>query len=176
MSSQTRALIRPLKVLEAETRAVTNVVVSGAVPAKPPSVVYEAFQRKYDIDKHSPRWKRFFFRYVYLPFNRFCFFRLRLIPPDHLSNGELGWLERQGVFSERWRAEQEAEKYPFGGVEPITFDTGESDCTCAPRSIFPNSVARKKYQKHSREEVGVSAAAMQRLKNALAHSERYEHT
>lgn len=149
---------------------------SAAAPVKLPSTVFEAFQRKYDVDANSPAWKRLFFRYVYLPFNRFCFFKLHLIPPDHLRNGELGWLERQGVFSERWRAEQEAEKYPFGGVEPLAFDTGEDDCTCAPRSIFPNSTARKRYQKHSHQEVGVEVTAMQRLKNALAQSERHEAT
>lgn len=145
---------------------------SGAVPAKLLSVVYEAFQRKYDIDANSPLWKRLFFHRVYLPFNRFCFFRLNLIPPDHLRNGELGWLERQGVFSKKWQAEQEAAKYPFGGVEPLTFDTGESNSTCAPRSLFPNSSARRRYERHSQQTVNVDVTALRRLENVLAQSER----
>lgn len=147
---------------------------SGVVPPKPRSLVYEAFQRKYDIDENSPRWKKLFFRYVFLPFNRFCFFRLQLISPDHTRNGELGWLERQGVFSEQWRAEQEAAKYRFGGVEPLAFDTGEDDCTCSPRSLFPNSSARRKYEKKSQQVVRVEVGAMQRLKNTLALSDRGE--
>lgn len=149
-----------------------NVTGSGVAPARLRSTVYEAFQRKYDIDGNSPVWKRLFFRYVYLPFNRFCFFRLHLIPADHVRNGELGWLERQGVFSEQWRAEQEAAKYRFGGVEPLSFDVGEDDCTCSPRSLFPNSVARRKYERNSQQTVRVDVGAMQRLKYTIEMSDR----
>lgn len=157
---------------------------SGVVPARLPSKVFEAFQRKYNVDAGSPLWKRLFFHWVYLPFNRFSFFKLGLIPPDHLvcghcgsakdRGGRLGWLERQGVFSNQWRAEQEAEKYAFGGVEPLAFDTGEQDCTCKPRSIFPNSVARRRYEKNSHATVGVDVTALQKLANVLASSERGE--
>lgn len=158
---------------------------SEAAPAKAGQVadlstVFEAFQRKYNLDAGTPLWKRVFFRWIYLPFNRFCFFKLRLIPPDHVvcrrcgddkgRNGTLGWLERQGVFSQKWRAEQEAEKYAFGGVEPLAFDTGEQDCTCQPRSIFPNSTARWKYERGSQQTVSVEVGAMQRLKNVLMDS------
>lgn len=158
---------------------------SGVVPAKLPSEVFETFQRKYDLDEGSPLWKRLFHRYVFLPFNWFCFFNLNLIIPDHLlcehcgritrtGKGRLGWLERQGVFSQQWRAEQEAAKYPFGGVEPLAFDTGEQDCTCKPRSIFPNSVARRRYEKNSHATVGVDVTALQKLANTLALSDRAE--
>lgn len=155
---------------------------SAAAPAKVgiPNTVFEAFQRKYNLDAGSPLWKRWFFRWVYLPFNRFCFFKLRLIPPDHVvcgrcgddkgKNGTLGWLERQGVFTQKWRAEQEAEKYAFGGVEPLAFETGEQDCTCQPRSIFPNSTARRKYERGSQQTVSVEVGAMQRLRNVLTDS------
>jgi len=160
---------------------------SAVVPVRLPSTVYEPFQRKYNVDARSPLWKRLFFRYVFLPFNRFCFFRLGLITPDHLlcghcgkvtneRKGTLGWMERQGIFSDQWRAEQEAAKYPFGGVEPLAFNTGEEDCTCRPRSLFPNSAARARYQKHSYATVGVEVTALQRLANVLAQSEHHEAT
>lgn len=165
-----------------------QIQVSGVVPAaagekvERPSSVFETFQLKYNLDLGSPLWRRLFHRWVYLPFNRFCFLKLNLIPPDHLvcgncgsvksKTGKLGWLERQGVFSQQWRAEQEAARYPFGGVEPLAFDTGEQDWTCNPRSIFPNSVARKRYEKNSHATVGVDVTALQKLANTLALSER----
>lgn len=167
-------------------RHLTPALAAGPVEAgeERPSTVFEAFQRKYNLDAGAPPWKRLFFDWIYLPFNRFCFFKLNLIPPDHLEcghcgrakgkDGRLGWVEQQGAFSQQWRAEQEAAKYPFGGVEPVTFDTGEQDCTCKPRSIFPNSKARKRYEKNSHATVGVEVTALQKLANTIALSERCE--
>jgi hypothetical protein len=133
---------------------------------------FESFQRKYDIDSNSPWWKRLFFWYVYMPFVRFAFFNMRIVPMDHVNeNGELGWLERQAVWSERWRALQDAERYPFGGVERLSFNLAEDACTCAPRSEFPNSTVRKKYEGLDRETVEVRQSALERLDKKLAETD-----
>lgn len=152
---------------------------SGAVPAKVgvveavnPKECFESFQRKYDIDQGEPWWKRLFFWYVYMPFARFAFFRMRIVPMDHVNEkGELGWLERQSVWLEEWQAEQDAARYPFGGVERLSFNAAEEVCTCAPRSRFPNSKARKRYERSAHKTVPVTESSLERLSRKILETD-----
>lgn len=133
---------------------------------------FESFQRKYDVDAESPWWKRLFFWHVYMPFVRFAFFRMRIVPMDHVNEkGELGWLERQAVWSERWRALQDAERYPFGGVERLSFNSAEEACTCAPRSQFPNSTARERYEECDAETIPIEQSALARLSRKVTETD-----
>ena len=156
---------------------------SGVVPAKVDQVeaarlknVYKVFQRKYDIDRDSPWWKRLFFWFVYMPFARFAFFKLKIVPMDHVNeHGQLGWTEDQGTWSEEWRALQDAERYPFGGVERLAFNSAEDACTCAPRSQFPNSKARGEYEKLDRETVPIAQSSLERLEKKLTETDAVVH-
>lgn len=148
------------------------------VPAKAPKVVikpkecFESFQRKYDIDASAPWWKRAFFWYVYMPFVRFAFFKMRIVPMDHQDErGQLSWLERQGVWSEEWRAQLDATRYPFGGVERLAFNESEENCTCAPRSQFPNSSAKKGYERNAHKTISVKESSLERLSRKLLETD-----
>jgi hypothetical protein len=150
---------------------------SGAVPAKAPEAVslkecFESFQRKYDVDSNSPWWKKLFFWAIYMPFARFAYFKMRIVPMDHVNEkGQLGWIERQAVWSEQWQAEQDAERYPFGGVERLSFNASEDSCTCAPRSQFPNSRAKKRYERRAHKTVAVTESSMERLSRKLLETD-----
>ena len=71
--------------------------------------VHHVSQRKYNIDSRSPWWKRFFFRFVYLPFNRFAFTRLGIPAVDEVEiDGKkltFCWYEDEGVFEDADAAE-----------------------------------------------------------------------
>lgn len=137
---------------------------------------FESFQRKYDIDRDSPWWKRLFFWFVYMPFVRFSFFKMGIVAMDHVDReGRLGWLERQGVWSEEWRALQDAERYPFGGVERLAFNSAEDACTCAPRSQFPNSTASTKYERLDAETVPIEQSKLERLSRKLLETDPVVH-
>lgn len=130
---------------------------------------FESFQWKYDIDRGSPWWRKIFFWLVYLPFVRFAYFKMKIVPPDHVDErGRLGWLERQGVWSEEWRALQDAEKYPFGGVERLSFNRAERAETCNPRSRFPNSEASERYERLDGDKVQQS---LDRLSQKLTETD-----
>ena len=144
------------------------------VPAKVVKLTecFESFQRKYDIDEDSPWWKKLFFWYVYMPFARFAFFRMRIVPMDHVNEkGQLGWLERGTVWSEEWAALQDAGRYPFGGVERLRFDTPEDAGTCAPRSQFPNSSAKDRYDRNAHRTVPVKETSLERLSRKLRETD-----
>lgn len=137
---------------------------------------FESFQRKYDIDQSAPWWKKLFFWYVYMPFARFAFFKMRIVPMDHVDrNGRLGWIERQSVWSERWQALQDAERYPFGGVERLPFNAPEESCTCAPLSEFPNSKARERYERSANGTISVKESSLERLSRKLAETDPVVH-
>lgn len=158
--------IRPQQIPESEA---APVAVPEAVKLKE---CFESFQRKYEIDRSSPWWKKLFFWLVYMPFVRFAFFKLRIVPMDHVDeSGRLGWIERQGVWAERWQAEQDAERYPFGGVERLSFNAAEDDCTCAPRSLFPNSTVRERYERGANRTVPVTESSLERLSRKLTETD-----
>lgn len=138
-----------------------------------PKECFESFQRKYDVDASAPWWKRAFFWYVYMPFARFAFFKMRIVPMDHVNEkGELGWLERQAVWSEEWQALRDAERYPFGGVERLAFNESEQDCTCAPRSQFPNSKARQRYDREAHKTIPINESSLERLDRKIAETDQ----
>lgn len=145
---------------------------AGRVEAVKLKECFESFQLKYDVDKDSPWWKKAFFWYVYMPFARFSYFKVGIVPMDHVNDkGELGWLERQTVWSERWQALQDAERYPFGGVERLPFNALEQDCTCPPLSEFPNSKARERYERSANKTVSVTESSLERLDRKLTETD-----
>lgn len=142
---------------------------------------FESFQLKYDIDRDAPWWKKLFFWFVYMPFARFAYLKMRIVPMDHLrcayclgpvkEDSRFGWLERQTVWSERWQARQDAERYPFGGVERLPFNAQEDECTCAPQSEFPNSKARERYERSANKTVPVTESSLERLDRKLTETD-----
>lgn len=142
---------------------------------------HESFQLKYDIDRSAPWWKKLYFWCVYLPFARFSFFTVGIVPMDHVrcrrcqtaigEGVQLGWLERQSVWSEQWRALQDAERYPFGGVQRLPFNITEQEETCAPASQFPNSTASEKYERLDAETVPIDQTKLARLSRKLLETD-----
>lgn len=117
---------------------------------------FQTFQWKYDIDDHSPRWKKLFFHLVYLPFIRFCLHTLGIAVPEaivlpnaNLPKGALLMKEWQGCFSSKWRAEQEAAKHRHGGYTEVAFEWSEVSATVTgPRSVCTASaIDRKRNEK-----------------------------
>lgn len=71
--------------------------------------MYHVSQRKYRIDKHCPWWQRAFFRWIYLPFNRFAFKYAHIPALDEVEiDGRkltFCWYEDEGIFDDNDRAE-----------------------------------------------------------------------
>ena len=71
--------------------------------------VHHVSQRKYNIDSRSPWWTRLFFRWIYLPFNRFAFTKLGIPALDEVEiNGKkltFCWYEDEGVFEDADQAD-----------------------------------------------------------------------
>lgn len=127
-------------------------------------------QRKYaeDIMAHTaPWWKELFFRWVYFPFTRWCVFRLEIFPPSGKDkNGDVFWIEDQGVFLDKWKAEQDAAKYPYGLSTKLPFDSSLSANTVLTEQDFPNSPAREKYKRNTRHTIDVEEQDLRLLDEA----------
>lgn len=71
--------------------------------------VHHVSQRKYNIDARCPWWKRLFFRWIYLRFNRFAFTHLGIPALDEVQiDGKkltFCWYEDEGVFEDADQAE-----------------------------------------------------------------------
>lgn len=142
---------------------------------------FESFQLKYDIDRSSPWWKKLYFWCLYLPFARFSFFKVGIVPMDHVrcvhcrtaaqENRQLGWLERQTVWAEEWEALRDAERYPFGGVQRLPFNIKEKEETCSPLSQFPNSKVRERYERYANKSVSVPESSLERLSRKLTETD-----
>lgn len=94
--------------------------------------VYCVTQRKYGIDKHSPWWQRWFFRWAYLPFVRFAFKRMSIPAVDAIEiEGKierLCWNEIQGIFTDKDKADLSC-MGQFWCVRPIPLDLPLPDDT-----------------------------------------------
>lgn len=77
--------------------------------SREPEIIYHVSQRKYNIDKRCPWWQKWFFRYVYLPFNRFAFRYMQIPAMDeveiHGKKMTFCWYEDEGVFDDEHAAE-----------------------------------------------------------------------
>lgn len=150
--------------------------VSETVQERSPKPIkcFPTFVWKYNLDAHSPLWKKLFHRWVYLPFVRFAWDKMgivlpeaKLLPNANLPHGALLVKEWQGVFTERWKAEQEASKHLHGGYTEVAFDWSETAATTEPRSVCPASPCdRKRRDRRNWEE----AAALEKLQETLVRT------
>lgn len=128
-----------------------------------PRVVFDVDQRKYNIDGHRPWWERLFFRYVYLPFNRFSFHVMHIPAVDQAEitvvtkRGEtvetktvFSWLEGEGIFSHRETAKLACRgefyritPYALNGIMPE--ETVDGGCEY-PASSNPDRFARSTFK------------------------------
>ena len=146
----------------------TTVVASQTGQERPHSKLFRAFQWKYKPDSSKPWWKRAYFHWIYLPFARFSYFRMDVVPFERLEpDGSLSWKEDEGYFWDEWRAVQEAAKYPFGGYNEVAVEATEGADSCKPRCQFPQSKARGAYAKHGKRQVEVDVAPVERLQQVL---------
>lgn len=150
---------------------------SQTLPERNPKVVkcFQTFQWKYDIDAHSPRWKKWFFHLVYLPFVRFAWHRMGIALPEaivlpnaNLPNGAFLVKDWQGCFSSRWRAEQEAARHLHGGYTEVAFEWSETAATVTDsRSICTaSSIDKKQHRKRNWE----FEAALEKLQDTLVQT------
>lgn len=150
----------------------TTVVASPTGQERLPSELFRVFQWKYKPDSCKPWWKRWYFHWIYLPFARFSYFKMDVVPFERLEpDGSLSWKEDEGYFYDRWRAEQEAAKYPFGGYNPVAINASEQDASCKPRCQFPQSKARGLYVKHGKRLVELDLAPVERLQQVLQETQ-----
>jgi hypothetical protein len=89
---------------------------------QPSEVVYHVGQRKYNIDARCPWWQQWFFRHIYLPFNRFAFKYVHIPAMDEVEiNGKrltFCWYEDEGVFDDEHQADNACQG-EFWRVKPI---------------------------------------------------------
>lgn len=134
--------------------------------------IYRVFQWKYNIDADQPWWRRWYFHLVWLPFARFSYLRMRMVPFERLQpDGSLSWKEDQGYYTEEWQAVQCAARYPYGGYNEVAVNASENTATCKPRVRFPNSSARGEYVKHGKRLVEMDLAPVERLQQVLQESQ-----
>lgn len=150
---------------------------SQTLPERSPRIVkcFQTFQWKYDIDAHSPWWKKLFFRLIYLPFVRFAWHKLGIVLPEaivlpnaNLPDGALLVKDWQGCFSQKWRAEQEAAKHLHGGYTEVAFEWSETAATVTDaRSVCTASnIDRKRNDKRN----WAFEAALERLQDILVQT------
>lgn len=165
LSRQTNQVPTTLRLPESET-----------LPERSHKIVkcFQTFQWKYDVDAHSPWWKKLFFRHVYLPFVRFAWDKMgivlpeaRILPNANLPNGALLVKDWQGCFSEQWQAEQEASKHLHGGYTEVAFNWSEQSATTEPRSVCPASPVDRKRRHRT---VPTEAAALEMLQETLVRT------
>ena len=168
--------LQPLQLLEMEAMAMTGTtaVESPTGQERLPSELFRVFQWKYKPDSCKPWWKRWYFHWVYLPFARFSYFKMDVVPFERLEpDGSLSWKEDEGYFYDRWRAEQEAAKYPFGGYNPVAVNATEQDTSCKPRCQFPQSKARGVYVRRGKRSIELEVTPVERLREVVAMADNY---
>jgi len=139
-------------------------------PSNPdlPEQCCEVFQWKYNYA--GPWWRRLYFRYVYLPFARFSYHVVKVIPFERIDpDGSLSWKEEQGVWLDCEQAQQEASKYPFGGWRIVRLNGAEAYESLQGRSHFPNSTQWQDYERSATSEHHEVSKGLQ---HALAESRR----
>lgn len=95
---------------------------------------------KYNVDQSSHWFKKLYFHWVFLPFNRLSNDVFNLVPPcARDGEGRLCWLEDQVVCAEEWQAAQEAAKYPFGQAVRVPEGFPLPADTVRTTQLSPNS-------------------------------------
>lgn len=166
--------LQSLPVLEMETMMIrgTTVGESQTDQERPLDRVYRVFQWKYRVDDCEPWWRRWYFHLVWLPFARFSYLKVRMVPFERLEpDGSLSWKEDQGYFTEEWQAAQVAARYTYGGYNEVCVNASENTGTCKPRVRFPNSRARGAYVKHGKRLVEMDVAPVERLQQVLVETQ-----
>ena|SRR5687768_5884904 len=127
------------------------------------------FEWKYDVDANSPWWKKLYFHVIFLPFLRFSWFVIGLVPPHRKDvDGRLSWKEDLGYYFDLDRANYEASQRLYGGFSIVAVDTAEADESITDRSYFPNSLARDRYaQVLTRRAVDVDLPPVEQLQQVL---------
>lgn len=144
------------------------VAVSPMGQERPLNRIYRVFQWKYRADSSEPWWRRWYFHWVWLPFARFSYLKMRMVPFERLEpDGSLSWKEDQGYFTEEWQAAQVASKYAYGGYNEVAVNASEYSETCKPRCRFPESSARGSYIKHGKRLVEMEVGPVERLQQVL---------
>lgn len=127
------------------------------------------FQWKYNVDAKSPWWRRLYFHAIFLPFLRFSWFVIGLVPPHRKdAEGNLSWKEDEGYYFDLDAACAKAAEYPYGGFSIVAVDTSEPDETVTDRSYFPNCSASERYaQVLRRRAVDVDLPPVEQLQQVL---------
>lgn len=134
------------RLLPAQERAESEKAPASSIDY--PLHVFPAFQWKYNVDEKSPWWKRIYFRFLWLPFARFSYFKMKIIPFERLEpDGSLSWKEQQGVFTRERDAQREASKYKYGGYSEVRFNAPEPAKTVIGRTHFADSDAYVQYER-----------------------------
>lgn len=110
--------------------------------------VYLVIQWKTELDSDAPRWQQWFFKYIYIPFQRFAFKWFKIprskqvmveADKDGRTYTTFSWFENGGAYPTAEQAEAACME-PGDGYKPIPWGR------CAPRDsaeygrvVFPRS-------------------------------------
>lgn len=118
------------------------------------------FGLKQRLDRTAPVWKKLVFYGIYLPFVRFCYFRLHIPAISGIDrDGRCFWMEHEGGFTAEWQALQACERHGWFYHELPLDDAPLAAATIIPTANqqHPTSPAWDRY-----------AAANQPLQAALS--------
>lgn len=105
-------------------------------------------------------------QFIYFPFVHFCESKLKIYPPagkECRCRGDLFYFELQQSHDEEWQALQGAAQYKFGCATWIPKDRPVASETCMTIQFFPNSRARRMYERNGNKTVNVHEQDVQRL-------------
>ena len=132
--------------------------------------IFLVSQRKYNLDPDRPWWQRAFFHYVFLPFVRFAFQRMKIPAVGAIeSDGSVIIIEQQGVYTDEQLA-RESCLNEFWSVKrlPLNYPLPSSSVQyrghLAPLSVMPDRY-RRRTQPLTLEPLGLLRQVDQQIDN-----------
>lgn len=137
------------------------------------SYEYYIGQRKQELDRGAPIWRRLFFAIVYRPFLRFCYFKLGIPTFSGAdSDGTMFWLEHQSICHSRTEALRLANRpgWYFHAL-PVNATLPEATCACKDH-LFPAELGVVDQYEHARNPtVRVEQSQLAKLESLTSQSD-----
>lgn len=130
--------------------------------------IYLVSQRKYNLDPSCPWWQKAWFRYVFMPFVRFSFRRMKCAAPAALEpDGRIALIEEQGVYTDRQAAEAACQG-EFWQVKPLPVDSPLPCETIQYKGHrYPQSVMPDRYRRRTFPLTAIPLFQLKRLQTYL---------
>lgn len=142
-------------------------------PALESPYEYYVGQRKEELDTGAPLWRRLFFAYVYRPFLRFCYFKLKIPTFSGAdTDGTMFWLEHQTICHSRVEAVRLANKpgWYFHRL-PVGESLPDATCACQDHTFPAEAQVVDLYEQARNPTVRVEQSRLAKLESQIAQSD-----